>query len=519
MNKEVETRTLKEKILDVHEKIENELDFMIDVDTQFTNQYFDILDNVDKRFIFLEQENNQKIITLFETEEDGLLYLKELETLLFLIRKYGLKIDLKKLKLLLRRKRSKKEVIYLFSLLQQKKEFFLKNKEEFKIEDQNEIENTISIIEKIVENKKEEDFVEIDDKDSKVVNSPLGNMIGITLAVPTIIAKGLFPEDKLKTNDLTDKKVIENYFNKESVDYYHMKKDFIDNNINRKNNVLNDFLAFDLSSKVKTNKLSDGELNNEDNKNVEEEHQSINQFSNNTSSVEDEKLVTEENQEEKENKLDNTIKIVGTTLAGAGLVASSSILAPVAFKTAVAVGATKMLLEDDTLEEKENLEEELDDLKQELETKEEELNTTQEELKEAQAEKEEYQELITTLEEAKDTDIKEVQEDPELNSEQARTERYEAMRISFEQMRQEEQFRLRTEQINKSRQEQRENQRHEEQRRNDNNRRNQPRQRSPFANFMRRVGATTFLFAMNIAVATAIARPPIMPGPVRRLRP
>ncbi len=523
MNSGEDNKSLKEKILDIHEQIENELDFIIDADTRFTDQYFDILDNVDAKFISVEQDTESKIITLFQTEEDGLLYLKDLETLLFLIRKYGLKINLKKLKLLLRRKRSKKEVIYLFSLLQQRKEFFLKNKEEYSIEDQKEIENTILTIENIVASKKEEDYI-VDDKDSKIIDSPLGTMVGMTLAVPTLIADGLLPKNQPKVNDVTDKRIIENYFNQNSVDYYQMRKDFVDNNFKKTNNLIEDLL---ISEPLKDN--IQGNISPEIKQDIKIDNLPLSYVKQNNSKeivnskLVDEGLINEEiqNQEEdleleedSKSKLDNTIKIVGTTLAGAGLVAAMPVVVPTAFKAAVIGGAAKMLLDDsaeEIKEEVETLREEKTEQKSEIEELKAEKEELLEEKEELQQENEEIQELITTLEEANEQDIRAVQEDPELNSEQAERERYEAMKISFENMRQEEQFKLRNEQIKKAKQQEKQKQEDKQ------NNKQRSSSKSPFANFMKKVGKTTFLFAMNIAVATAIANPLVFKGPVKKL--
>ena len=182
-------------ILDIHKKIEEDLDFILDVDNLSVKKYYDMLDELDSNYINIEEQDEERLITLYNTEKEGLEYLNKLNKLLLFIKKNTIELHLKKIKILLRRKK-KKELLIIIRLLKKWEEYYNEHKKEYSKQEQEKIENYFENIKNIQDEKVVIKKGSIKDK------IKLTTMIGITEAVGA--CKIIIPKK--------DKKKKEQYF-------------------------------------------------------------------------------------------------------------------------------------------------------------------------------------------------------------------------------------------------------------------------------------------------------------------
>ncbi len=187
-------------ILDIHKKIEEDLDFILDVDNLSVKKYYDMLDELDSNYINIEEQDEERLITLYNTEKEGLEYLNKLNKLLLFIKKNTIELHLKKIKILLRRKKKKEELLIILRLLKKWEEFYNEHKKEYSKQEQEKIENYFENIKNIQDEKVVIKKGSIKDK------IKLTTMIGITEAVGA--CKIIIPK-KDKKKIVQEVKIIE----------------------------------------------------------------------------------------------------------------------------------------------------------------------------------------------------------------------------------------------------------------------------------------------------------------------
>ena len=386
---------LKEDIINTHAKIEEELNFIIDVDYKLTNELFKELDDLDSKFIEIEKNDIEQIITLYSNKEEGLKYLEELERFLFIIKKKCLNLNLKKIKLLLRRKKKKEELLLIIRILKEQEKFFNENINEFSQKEQKEIKKLIEDSIEIIKNPK---------KDNKKKNTNIKENIKMTSMITATAIAGatqvLISKEKLEE---VKKQIEENDIKLEK----KQKQENIKNNIKivamltgttivgaTKTiipTINKEQIEEESTKKTPDNDRAEIKIRKESVVNIKQNHEKIKEQEkkDNEEIISDKELIEflKSKEEEKNTKLKDTL----TVASAIGLTAATITVAPTIVEVPLAVGAIKILNE----ETEENIEIEEDIKEEELPKEQVEEKIREEKLKETQ----EIVELIENLEE------------------------------------------------------------------------------------------------------------------------
>ena len=477
---------LMQDIINVHAKIEEELNFVIDIDYNFTNKLFDVLDDLDSKFITIEENDIEKIITLYTNEQEGLIYLEELKKLLSIIKKKCLKLNLQKLKLLLRRKKKKEELLLIIRLLKEQERIFNENINYYTKEEQKEIKDLIEKSKEILKRPQQENI------------KPSTNLKDNIKMVSMISATSLVGATQVLLEKNKKEIIEENAIKKE-------KSDKIKDNIKITAMLTNETVASAaktiISKEDEKIKPKRNETTTKDKKEVVITVQEKENIKKKQKEIKNEDYLTEEEIIKALEAKEDQNKLLKNTLTAAsiiGLGTTTVIAAPTIAKASLAVGVIKVLSEN----EKEN--EDLTII--EDETLIEEKNKPEESLSENQKNIQEQQEVVDLIEDIEEEQltqdkIQEIIKENGLDEEKSdknsitKEERKKVLKMNFEN--------------NKTKPKKKKLRllKKKEEKKKIIKKKEQPKENTPFKYMMHQMGRLASLIAVNIALFKMIQNP------------